>query len=83
MVRRPPLKKAITMNKLHDKGIWIHFTLIIILTQQIRQQNNKVFHNLLTRARKKLLNNDNVDTFNDRIANPNSINNIDKNDVIV
>ena len=29
-------KKAITTNKLHGKAIWNHFTLVIILTQQMR-----------------------------------------------
>ena len=49
----------------------------------MKQQNNKVFHNLLIRARKVLLNNDYVDTFNSRIAYSIPTNNIDKNVVIV
>ena len=49
----------------------------------MRQQNNKAFHNLLTRARKELLNNDNVDTLNSRIASSIPIDNVNKNVVIV
>lgn len=49
----------------------------------MRQQNDKAFHNLLTRARKRLLNNDNVDIINNRIVSSIAINDVDKNVVIV
>lgn len=49
----------------------------------MRQQNNEVFHNFLTRARKKLLNNDNIDIFSNSVASSIPINNINKNIVIV
>ena len=49
----------------------------------MRQQNDKAFHSLLTRARKGLLNNDDVDTFNNKIAYSIPTNNVDKNIVIV
>lgn len=60
-----------------------HFTLVIILTQQMIKQNDKTFYNLLTRAKKRLLNNDNIDTLNSRIVNSILINNINKNVFIV
>ena len=83
VVKRLLWKKAIMTHELHGKAIWNHFTSVIILTQQMGQQNNKVFHNLLTRARKGLLNNNNVDTLNNRIASSIPIDNVDKNEVIV
>lgn len=47
------------------------------------QKNDKAFHNLLTRAKKELFNNNNVDTFNSRIISLIPINNVDKNVVII
>lgn len=49
----------------------------------MRQQNNKTFYNLLTKARKRLLDNTNVDTLKSGITSSFSINDIDKNVVIV
>lgn len=49
----------------------------------MRSQNFKTFHNLLTRIRKELLNNNNIDILNNKIINLISKNNIDKNVVIV
>lgn len=48
----------------------------------MKLQNNKVFHNLLTRAKKRLLNNDNINTLNSRIASSIPINNVNKNVII-
>lgn len=49
----------------------------------MKQQNNKVFHNLLTRAKKELLNNNNIDILNNRIISLIPIDDIDKNGVII
>lgn len=76
-------EKVITTDRLYSKIIWNHFPLVIILTQQMKNQINKIFHNLLTRVRKSLLNNDSIDTLNSRIASSIPINNINKNIVIV
>lgn len=54
-----------------------------MLTQQIRQQINKPFYNLLIRVRKRLLNNGDVDTPNSRIVSLISSKNVNKNVVIV
>ena len=70
-------------DELHGKAIWNHFTSVITLTQQMRQQNDKAFRDLLTRARKGLLNNDDVDTLNSRITSSILIDHVDKNFVIV
>ena len=83
VVGRPLWEKAITTDELHGKAIWNHFTSIITLTQQMRQQNDKVSHNLLTRVRKRLLNNDDVDTLNSKIASSIPIDDFNKNVVIV
>ena len=83
VVGRPLWEEAIITDEFHVKAIWNHFSLIITLTQQMRQHNDKVFHSLLTRARKKLLKNDDVDIFNSRIAYSILTNNINKNIVIV
>ena len=69
-------------DELHGKAILEHFISVITLTQQMRYQNDKVFHNLLIKTRKKLLNNTNVDTLNSRIASSIPINDVDKNIVI-
>ena len=76
-------KEVIIIDEFYGKAIWNHFTSIITLTQQMRQLNDKTFHNLLTRARKRLLNNSNIDTLNSRIAYSILTNNVDKNVVIV
>ena len=83
VVGRPLWEKAITTDKLHGKAIWNHFTSVITLTQQMRQQNDKAFHDLLTRARKGLLNNDDVDILNSRIASSIPIDDVNKNVVII
>lgn len=49
----------------------------------MRQQNNKTFYNLPTRARKKLLDNNDIDTLKSGITSSFSINDINKNVVIV
>lgn len=49
----------------------------------MKYQNSKVFHNLMTRVRKRLLKNDNIDTLNNKIIDSIIRNNTDKNDVIV
>ena len=53
------------------------------MSQEIRHQNDKAFHNLLIKARKELLNNVDIDTLNSRIASSIPINDINKNIVIV
>lgn len=83
VVGRPFWKKAIITDEFHGKVIWNYFTSIITLIQQMKQQNNEAFHNLPTRAKKRLLNNDNVDTFNSRIGYSILTNNVNKNVVIV
>lgn len=37
------------------------------MTEKMKPQNSKVFHNLLTRDKKKPLNNNNIYTFNNKI----------------
>lgn len=49
----------------------------------MRQQNNKTFYRFLTKTRKKLFNNDNINTLNSRIACSISTKNINKNIVII
>ena len=49
----------------------------------MRQQHNIAFQNLLIRAKRGLLNNNNVDILNNRIACSISTNNINKNFVII
>lgn len=49
----------------------------------MRQQNDKISQNSLTRARKKLFNNNNIDILNNRIASSIQINNVNKNIVII
>ena len=49
----------------------------------MRQQNDKTFHSLLTKAGKELLNNNDIDTLNNKIACSIPTNNFDKNVVII
>lgn len=78
---------TIIIQEFLEKAISNYFTSVIILTeqirQQIRQQNNKAFHNLLTSTKKRLLNIDNVDILKSRVASSIPINNVDKSVVIV
>lgn len=83
IVRRPLSEEAITIDEFYGKAIQNHFTWVITLTQQMRQQNDKAFHSLLTRARKGLLNNNDVDTLINKIAFSIPTNNVDKNVDIV
>ncbi len=59
---------SVTSEEIHDKGIWNQFTLVITLTKQMRQYDNKLFQAILTRARRDLLNNDDVVILNNKVA---------------
>ncbi len=58
----------VTSKEIHDKGIWNQFTLVITLTEQMRQHDDKSFQAMLTRARRGLLNNDDIVILNSKVA---------------
>lgn len=73
----------VTAAEIYGKGIWNHFTSVITLTEQMRQHNNKPFQAMLRRARKGLLNNDDVAILNNKVAATIPIHNADEQVVIV
>lgn len=83
VVSRSLWNKLVTSNENHNKEIWDHFTFIIRLKEQIWQHNNKSFQTILTRAKKGVLNNNDVAIFNNKVASTLPIHKPDKNVVIV
>ncbi len=70
-------------EKIHGKGTWNQFTSVITLTEQMRQHDNKLFLAMLTRARRGLLNNDNVAILNNKVVVTIPILNPDEQMVII
>ncbi len=58
----------VTEEEIHGKSIWNQFTSVITLTEQMRQYNATPFQEMLTRARKGLLNVDNITILNSKVA---------------
>ena len=68
VVRKSLWTNPITSKEIHNKGIWNQLTLVITLTEQMRQHDNKLFQAILTRARKSLLNNNKDAILNSKVA---------------
>ncbi len=73
----------ITEKEIHDKSIWNQFTSVITLIEQMRQYNNILFQEMLTKTRKGLLNIDDVTIQNSKVAVTISILNRNKDVVMV
>ena len=73
----------ITSEKIHCKGIWNEFTSVITLIEQMQQYDNKPFQTMLPKARKSLLNNNNIAIQNSKIVVTIPILNPDEQVVIV
>lgn len=83
VVGRSLWNKPISRDENHGKGIWDHFTSVITLTEQMRHQNDKPFQTMLTRARRGLLDNNDVAVLNNKVASSLPIHSPDENVVIV
>ena len=59
---------SLSLHEKHRQYIWHHFTNVIILTEQIRQQGDIVFQQLSKRARPRDLTKKNVNLLNNKIA---------------
>lgn len=82
-VRKFLQNKTVTSKKNHNKRICNHFIYVITLTKQIRQYDNQLFQTMLTKEKRKLLNNDNVAVFNSKVATTMPIQETHKNIIIV
>lgn len=68
VVERSLWTHPISGKKIYDKSIWNQFMSVITLTKQMRQYDNKLFQAIVTKARKSLLNNDNIAILNGKVA---------------
>ncbi len=79
VTRRSLWTDPITNEEIRSKSIWNQFTAVITLTEQMRQHNDTPFQEMLTKARKSLLNVDDVTILNSKVAvtipilNPNEL----------